>query len=308
VSQKSPTRIVTKNPDNLVYALSPENPPCAEITPGETVIVETEDCFSGRIKDTTDLFEVGGWENINPATGPIIVKGAEAGDTLAVDILDIKVHSPGVMAIVPEMGAAGDKITETKTILVPIANGLVHLPGDVMLECRPMIGVIGTAPKEGEVPTGTPGPHGGNMDSKVIAEGSTVYLPVNVPGAMLAMGDLHALMGDGEVLFCGVETAGTVKLETRLLKGITLPCPIVETKDAIYAIWSEETLDSASVTVVDKAVSLLTQALKISYGEALCLLSAVGNLQICQIVDPLKTVRMEIPKTLLKGKYPWAAE
>lgn len=303
--RKPDIKIITKDPANLVYALSPDNPPCAEIRPGETIIVETEDCFSGRIKETTDLFEADGWESINPATGPLFVKGAEVGDTLAVDILDIKVNSPGVMTIVPNMGAAGDKITEPKTIIVSITNGLAHLPGDVMVECRPMIGVIGTAPKQGEVPTGTPGAHGGNMDSKVIAEGSSVYLPVNVPGAMLAMGDLHALMGDGEVLFCGVETAGTVKLRTRLLKGITLPCPIVETKDAIYAIWSEETLDLASVAVVDKAVTLLTQALEISYGEALCLLSAVGNLQICQIVDPLKTVRMEVPKMLLKDRCLW---
>jgi amidase len=307
LADKPESRTVPRIPENLIYAFSPKNPPCDEIVPGETVIVETSDCFSGQIEGPEDLFEKVGWDRINPATGPISIQGAEVGDTLAVDILDVRVLSPGVMIAVPDMGAAGHRLRESKSTLIPIVNGLAHLPGDVMLECRPMIGVIGTSPKEGEIPTGTPGPHGGNMDSKVIAEGSTVYLPVNVPGAMLALGDLHALMGDGEVLICGVEAAGTVKLRTRLIKGLSLPCPIVETKDALYAIWSEETLDLAAESVVDKSVSILAETLGIEDGEALCLLSAAGNLQISQIVDPLKTVRMEIPKSLLKGRYPWPA-
>lgn len=307
MAEKPESRTVARDPGNLIYAFSPNNPPCAEIAPGETVIVETHDCFCGQIKGPDDLFEKVGWDRINPATGPIAVQGAEVGDTLAVDILDIRVLSPGLMVTVPGMGAAGHRIGESKSTLIPIRNGLAHLPGDIMLECRPMVGVIGTSPKEGEVPTGTPGPHGGNMDSKVIAEGSTVYLPVNVPGAMLALGDLHALMGDGEVLICGVEAAGAVRLRARLLRGLSLPCPIVETKDALYAIWSDETLDLAAAAVVDKSVSLLSETGHIPDVEALCLLSAAGNLQICQIVDPLKTVRMEIPKSLLKGKHPWPA-
>lgn len=305
MAQNPESRIVSRDPENLIYAFSPANPPCCEIAPGEAVIVETQDCFCGQIQGPDDLFEKVGWDRINPATGPIFVQGALPGDTLAVEILDIRVLSPGVMVAVPNMGAAGHRITESRSMLIPLRNGLAHLPGDIILESHPMIGVIGTAPKEGSVATGTPGPHGGNLDSKVIAEGSTVYLPVNVPGALLALGDLHALMGDGEVLICGVEVAGTVTLRTRLLKGLSLPCPVVETEDAVYLIWSEETLDSAAEAVVDKSASLLAQTLRIRDEEALCLLSARGNLQVCQIVDPLKTVRMEIPKYLFKGNYPW---
>jgi len=307
LAQKPEGRIVSRDPENLIYAFSPANPPCAEIAPGESVMVETQDCFCDQIKGPEDLFETVGWDRINPATGPIFVHGAEPGDTLAVEILDIRVVSPGVMIAVPGLGAAGHRITKSRSMLIPLRNGLAHLPGDIMLEHHPMIGVIGTSPKEGSVPTGTPGPHGGNMDSKVITEGSTVYLPVNVPGAMLALGDLHALMGDGEILICGVEVAGTVTFRTRLLKGLSLPCPVVETRDAVYLIWSEETLDSAADAVVDKSVSVLAQALHMPDEEALCLLSAKGNLQISQIVDPLKTVRMEIPKSLFKGNYPWPA-
>ncbi len=299
------TKVIGRGPGNLIYAFSASNSPCDAITPGEIVTVETHDCFTGAISTPEDLFEKVGWDRINPATGPIFVEGAEVGDTLAVEILGIKVGSPGVMTAVPGMGAAGHRISESKTVLVPIVNGLAHLPGETILEIKPMIGVIGTSPSGEAVPTGTPGPHGGNMDTSVIGAGATVYLPVEVPGALLALGDLHALMGDGEVLICGIEARGEVRLRTRLVKGLSLPCPIVETQDSVYLVWSEETLDEAASKIVDIGADVLATATGLQDYEALCLLSARANLQICQIVDPLKTVRMEIPKLLFKGTYPW---
>lgn len=288
--------------ENTIYAFSPSMKPCLEVSPGEAVIFETLDCFGGALRSSKDKFEDVGWERINPATGPAYVKGAEKGDTLCVEILDIEVRSPGVMIAVPGMGFAPSRVQESITTIVPVKNGLAHLPGDVILEVKPMIGVIGTAPGQGEpVPTGTPGLHGGNMDTKVIGEGATVYLPVEVDGALLAMGDLHALMGDGEVLVCGVEVAGRVKVITRLQKGLTLPCPLVETDNAYYAIWSAETLDEAARGALDKAIDLMVAALGISAVDALTLLSVKGNLQVSQVVDPLKTARFEIPKSILKG-------
>ncbi len=288
--------------ENVIYGFSAGMKPRLVVSPGDKVVFETLDCFGGALKTTQDRFEDVGWENINPATGPVYVTGAEIGDTLCVDILDIQVKSPGIMISVPGMGYAPERVKKSSTIIVPIKNGLVHLPNDVILEAKPMIGVIGVAPAIGTIPTGTPGLHGGNMDTVAIAEGATVYLPVEVQGALLAMGDLHALMGDGEVLLCGVEVAGTVTVAPRVLKDLILPCPVVETEGAFYAVWSAETLDDAAEGALDRAIDLLMSALDCTVEDAMILLSAKGNLQISQVVDPLKTVRMEIPKSLLKGK------
>ncbi len=295
-------KVLERKTDNAIYAFSPNNAPRMKVVPGEAVVFETMDCFGGQIASPADKFEKVGWDRINPATGPVYVDGAQKGDTLCVEILDIEVDSPGVMVAVPGMGFAPDRVKGSVTTMVPIKNGLAQLPRDVMLEVRPMIGVIGTAPAEGEVPCGTPGTHGGNMDTNVIAEGATVYLPVNVDGALLAMGDLHALMGDGEVLVCGVEVSGKVKVVTRLLKDLALPCPVVENENAFYAVWSAPTLDEAAKGALDKAIDLLESALGYSPEDSLALLSVRGNLQVSQVVDPLKTARMEIPKSILKGK------
>lgn len=288
--------------DNVIYAFSPAVKPRMVVTSGSAVVFETMDCFGGQIRSVKDKFEDVGWDHINPATGPLYVTGAARGDTLSVEILDIEVDSPGIMVAVPGMGFAPDRVRESVTTIVPVKNGLVHLPYDIILEAKPMIGVIGTAPAQGAVPTGTPGPHGGNMDTKVIVEGATVYLPVQVGGALLAMGDLHALMGDGEVLVCGVEVAGRVKVRVDVLKGLTLPCPVVETDDAFYAVWSAETLDDAARGALDRGMDLVRSALDMGPEDALALLSVKGNLQVSQVVDPLKTARIEIPKTILKGK------
>lgn len=288
--------------DSVVYAFSADMKPVAEASPGDVIEFETMDCFGGQIRTPQDRLDNISWDLINPATGPVYVKGAEVGDTLCVDILDIEVKHPGIMVAVPGQGFAPDYVKEPATIITPIKNGLVHLPNDVIVEAKPMIGVIGTAPHHGSIPTGTPGPHGGNMDTKIIAEGATVYLPVEVEGGLLAMGDLHALMGDGEVLFCGVEVAGTVRVTTRVHKRLTLPCPVVETDAAYYTVWSAETLDEAAKVALAKGLDLMAPALGISHADALALLSVKGNLQVSQVVDPLKTARLEIPKSILRGK------
>jgi amidase len=294
-----PVKVLPAGPDKAIYAFSGDNVPVMTALPGETVIFETLDCFGGEIRTAEDRFESVGWDKINPATGPLFIEGAEPGDTLAVEILDIEVGDQGVMTAVPGMGAAGERIRESITMIVPVINGLVHF-GDLIFEARPMIGVIGTAPAIDRVPTGTPGPHGGNMDSEVIAKGSTVYLPVAVHGALLAMGDLHALMGDGEVLICGVEVPGRVTVSTRLLKKRAWPCPLIETDSAYYVVHSAETLDEAAAGAVKHALDLMVACTERSPEESLALLSIQGNLQISQVVDPLKTVRMEVPKAILR--------
>lgn len=285
-----------------VLKMSPKNTPVAHTSPGGTVIFETFDCFSNEIGREDQLFSSVGWDRINPATGPLYVDGANPGDILRVEILNIKLDSQGVMTTAPGHGALGHIIDEEKTKIVPIVNGKAKFNNRIELDVVPMIGVIGTAPEEDEIPTGTPGTHGGNMDCKRIGIGSIVYLPVNVPGALLSMGDVHAVMGDGEIIVCGIEIAAEITVKVDVLTGLSLPLPMVMHGEHVMTIASDATLDKAAVTATEMMFDFIRQALHMDIHEAGMLLSAVADLRICQIVDPLMTVRMEFPLWIL-DKY-----
>ena len=149
------------------------------------------------------------------------------------------------------------------------------------------------------MPTGTPKDHGGNMDTKKIAAGSTVYLPVNVPGANLALGDVHAAMADGEVCVSGLEIAAVVTVRISVLKGVPYPLPFLLTADQAIAIASRPTLDEAAREATRMMQHYLAAATPLDATDATMLLSLVGDLKISQIVDPLVTARMELPRSVL---------
>jgi len=289
------------------YSFSAENPPAFRVEPGEELLIETQDCSSNQIRREDELFAAVDWEQVNPATGPIFVIGAEPGDILVADVLEITPAEQGVMVAVPGLGALGDQIREPETKIVPLKGGRAFFSERVQIPLRSMIGVIGTAPGKGAVLNGTPGPHGGNMDCTLIAEGSKVYLPVEVPGALFGVGDLHAVMGDGEVVVCGVEVAGQVRVRLRLLKEARLPLPLVENMDLVATIFSDEELDAAAQGAIDNMARLLIEQAGIPLNETGMLMSIVGQLRICQVVDPLKTCRMEFPKWILE-RYGFAME
>lgn len=281
----------------VVYAMSSSNAPVMEVEPGAQIVFETCDCFENQIQSEETTFNEMDWNRINPATGPVYVKGAMPGDTLAVKIEDIKVGSQGVMLTGPGLGILGDRLTKNAIKILKIHDGYAIFSDKLKLPVKPMIGVIGTAPAAEAITCGTPGLHGGNMDSKIIGIGATVYLPVEVPGALLAMGDLHAVMGDGEVSVCGVEVPGEVTVSVELIKGRPFGLPAVITKEAFYTIASEVSLDAAVINATKNMVDVLTGK-GMSEEDAIALLSIGGNLQISQIVDPLKTARFELPLSI----------
>jgi len=288
--------------ENVVLQMSPNNVPVAHASPGDSVVFQTLDCFSNEIFKEDQLFSSVGWDRINPATGPLYVDGAKVGDILRVEVLNIKLDTQGVMTTAPDHGALGHIIDEEKTKIVPIVDGKAKFNDRIELDVNPMIGVIGTAPERDEIPTGTPGTHGGNMDCKRIGKGSVVYLPVNVPGALLAMGDVHAVMADGEIVVCGIEIAAEITVKVDVLTGLSLPLPMVVQGEHVMTIASDETLDEAAITATEMMLDFVRQALGLDIHEAGMLLSVAGDLCICQIVDPLMTVRMEFPLWIL-DKY-----
>ncbi|MCL2407984.1 MAG: acetamidase/formamidase family protein [Defluviitaleaceae bacterium] len=264
--------------DRFVSIMSAKNKPAAVVKPGDTVVFETRDCFGSQYKhgneDESDIDK----SLINPATGPLYIDGAEPGDCLKVTIVDIKLVGKAQME---------------KRFFFEITDGLLIFDGKTTIPINPMVGVIGTAPPVGvDVPTHTPGMHGGNMDCTMITAGALVYLPVNVPGALLAMGDLHAVMGDGEVCGYGAEIAGEVTVRVDIIKGFKHPLPLVEKDGVVAAVASADTLDEACRLAVENMAEYLVN-IGYSKDKAMLLLSLKGDLGVCQIVNPLKTARME---------------
>ena len=282
----------------VVYTMSHHNAPAARCASGGTLCFETLDCFGGQI--TSPDQRLGGldWDHINPATGPLYVEGARPGDVLRVEILDIALADHGVMTDAPNEGVIGAVLTEESTRLLPIREGRAILNERLSFPLRPMIGVIGTAPAEGPVPTGTPGPHGGNMDCKRIGTGAVLYLPVAVEGALLAMGDLHAAMGDGEVVVCGVEIAGRVTVRVTVLRDCPLPTPFLVTEEAFMTISSASALHDAAADATLRMREFLFRQMGLEEHDAGMVLSVAGDVRVCQMVDPQVTCRMEVPRTV----------
>ncbi|AIY76333.1 acetamidase/Formamidase family protein [Bacillus cereus] len=217
--------------EHIIYAMSPENKPCMEVEIGSRLIFETYDCFENQIDSEDVVFQELDWNRINPATGPVYINGAEPGDILVVTIEKIKIEEQGVLTTGTNLGVMGEELHENTVKIVPIHNKHVLFSSEIQIPINPMIGVIGTAPKEESISCGTPLDHGGNMDCKEIKEGTTLLLPVNVPGALLALGDLHAAMGDGEIGVSGVEVAGEVTVTVQIIKGKKWPLPMAIQKE-----------------------------------------------------------------------------
>ena len=215
--------MLTISRDKVYDRLDKNIPPSAICESGETVIFETRDCYDDSV--TSEERPLGDREDAlgNPATGPLYINGADEGDVLKVEILDISLHSRGVMCASFSWGIFAGRLPEAKAVMYEIEGDKIRFDDTLLLDCCPMIGVIGTAPAGEGIATSVPDVHGGNMDCRKIGAGTVLYLPVAVPGALLSMGDLHALMGDGEVFGCGLEIAGTVTVRVSVLKENPIP-------------------------------------------------------------------------------------
>lgn len=284
---------------NYVYFMDKDEKPAASVAAGETVTFETVDCFGGQMTEEGTQIGALDWDRINPATGPVYVEGAEPGDILKVEIQRIETGELGIMAALPGEGVLGDGVLNPEVCRMPVKDGYVEFSEKIRLPKKPMIGVIGVAPAGEKVPCGTPGSHGGNMDNTRIGEGAVLYLPVFQKGALFALGDVHACMGDGEIMVSGVEISASVTVKIDVMKGKTLHNPALEDESAFYAIASEQNLEEAVKLSVSDMHEIVQNKLGLDYNKAGMLLSAAGDVQICQVVDPERTARFRMPKTIL---------
>ena len=239
------------------------------------------------------------WDAVNPATGPVFVEGAKAGGALKVRIDNIEFDEQTCSATGQDEGVCGNRFTEWATHYCKIQGNTLAWDERLNIPLRPMIGVIGVAPEGEPVNCGTPGSHGGNMDNTAITTGATLYFPVAVDGALFGCGDMHAAMGDGEVSVSGAEVAGYATVTLTALPELKLVNPLIENDTHFGIIVSADSLDAAAELAVQQMVDLLASRTSESEADLVMLLSLVADVQVCQMVDPQKTVRFMVPKYVL---------
>ena len=267
----------------LYYEFSRHNEPRLHISPGESVLVETEDAFSGQVRTDEDRRDKSVLPGSNPETGPIWVDGAQPGDTLAVTIDSIEPSTGQCATRTADVGQLHEWLGPDcphGTHVCPIRNGMIHWSNEIMIPYTPMLGCIGTAPASGVPTTDPAGSHGGNMDIIETGPGATVYLPVFVEGAYLYLGDAHAAMGHGELSANGLEMPSNTTITVNVISGKTIPAPRIESSTEIITVATGCPMERS----VGEAYSWLILWMEAEYGwnrwEAYDLLTHVGEVSI----------------------------
>jgi amidase len=286
--------------DQVIWSFGPELEPVLEVEAGATVTFETNDCFTGQITSEDDLVTGIDMTRINSATGPVAVKGAEPGDSLIAEILDIRPAEWGVATLIPGFGQLIDLVQSPLTRRFEVRDGEVRMNERVAFPARPMVGVVGVATDGDTLSNGLAGRHGGNLDDRLHGTGARIYFPVRQPGGMFAVGDMHASMGDGEICFTGVEIAGEVDIRFDLLKGKQATWPVTELADRWVPHATADDYDEALERVSEEAARLLVDEHGFSMEDAFIFLSVAcdaGVAQACKPAPRFGTIgRFSIPK------------
>ena len=286
--------------DQIIWAFGPDLEPVLEVEPGATVTFETNDCFTGQITSEDDLVTEIDFERVNSATGPVAVKGAEPGDSLVAEILDVRPIEVGFACLIPGFGQLIDQVQAPVTRLFRVEDGWIQMNERVRFPARPMVGVVGVATDGETQGNGLAGRHGGNLDDHLHGKGARMYFPVRQPGGMFAVGDMHASMGDGEVCFTGVEIAGEVDIRFDLLKGKQGTWPVTELPDRWVPHATADDYDEALRLVSEEAARFLVDEWGFSPEDAFIFLSVAcdaGVAQACKPAPGFGTIaRFAIPK------------
>jgi amidase len=292
-------------------------PPVAHLKPGQMLRVRTQDCFGGAVRGPQDFPSmVCEFPYLNPVSGPFHLEGAKPGDTLALHFVSITPATDrGVSSTFPHFGALTSTHT-TATLQGPLEERVwmydidtaaetvryhaSHGDHTVELPLEPMHGTVGVAPAGFEArSTLTCDTHGGNLDTPEIHPGSTLYLPVNVPGALFALGDGHARQGQGEAYGVAVECAMTTTLVVDLVKGTPTPWPRLETDQALMSIGCARPLEDAYRIAHTDLVYWTAALTGMDVLDAYQLISQAGTAPVGNVCDPNYTMLARIPKAYL---------
>ncbi|WP_420316184.1 acetamidase/formamidase family protein [Ekhidna sp.] len=280
------------------------NEPVLTINSGDVVEISTEEATDGQLtinSDTFDLMNIS-FDPIHPLTGPIYINEAKPGDVIAVTLHKIEIGDWGWTAILPGFGFLADEFTEPhlKTFELSGKNNVRFTDG-INIPLKPFPGVLGVAPDtDSLLSTIPPRANGGNMDDPNMVEGTTVYLPVFVDGALFSIGDAHAAQGLGEVCGTAIEAPMKFLVEIELIKGSSIKEPQYENDD-VYAVTAfATTIDEAAKKATRYMIDYLESNHGLSRNDAYMLCSLAGDLKIAEVVDvPHMLVTMSISKEVL---------
>jgi len=297
-------------------------PPVARLKRGDILDTRTVDCFGNAIQKPGDTLDK--VKGDNPLTGPFFIEGAEPGDTLVVKILELTVDSnQGVGALAPGFGAL-NTTSYTPMLHAPVPEKIWFYPIDrarneatfraldstftTQIPLHPFLGCLGVAPALESRSSVTPAEHGGNMDAPEASAGNTAYFPVTVRGALLALGDGHAQMGDGEIAGTAIEVPMHARLSVDVLKGQKIGWPRFENAREIMALGAYRPLDDALRIAFTELIAWIHTETGLSELDAYQLLSQVGKIHVTEMVDPNYVIIASVDKKYLpprKTGKPW---
>ena len=276
------------------YTYSPHHPPIATVEPGEKVCIHTLDAFENRMTPEVKRFEdVCTYPFLNPQTGPIVIEGAESGDTLVVKIHEIEpTRDHAVTGTIPYFGG----LTSTRldqTLPPPLEEQWLFLPFEEagirfdekrVISYEPFMGTMGVAPQIEAVNALTPDYYGGNMDCVETAPGSEVWFPVFVEGAHFFTGDAHASQGDGELTGVALEIPAKVTVTFELKKGYSINWPRIVTEEFIMVAGSARPLDAAARIAWVELIDWMASDYGFDRMKAYHFLGQVGQMRLGNMV------------------------
>jgi acetamidase/formamidase len=235
-------------------------------------------------------------------TGPIAIEGAQPGDVLEVRIREIRLDVPYAYNSMGRNGFLADVFKQGTTKIIPLDRQrmLARFAPGIDLPLKPFFGSMGVAPPEsaGKINSAPPGIHAGNLDNKELVAGTTLYIPVHVPGALFEVGDGHAGMGNGEVDITALETSLTGVFQFVVRKDMHLKWPRAETPTHYITMGLDPDLTQAARLAALETIDFLESEKKLSREEAYMLTSVAVDLEITQLVDGTKGVHAMIPKSI----------
>lgn len=288
-------------PKTYLFSVSPSTAPTMRIRPGERVTVTVE----GAFVDIDDIQSVptpftpeSEGHPLAPIAGPIVVEGAEPGDSLAIELLDIRPGPEGSNAILRNFGVLREEFSDPAIIACPVRDGKAWFGDRVPIPLYPNLGTLSTMPPEGYKPSYA-GPYGGDFDQRDVCIGSRVHLPVMIPGALLFMADPHAVISDGIISGTGVECTSEVTAKIDLIKRSTIDRPIVEHGQTVQILGFGPSVEAATEDASRAAVAFLADRTRLGRQEAYMLLGIVGDLRIGTSPRPIMAARLIIDREVL---------
>ena len=282
--------------EQRIYVLDPQGEPAITIDSGEELMVETWDAFEG-IRDP-NVLEARSLKG--PATGPIYVNGAEPGDALRVDFISIKPKEGAAHMVMPGRGFLDEEFTQGYPTVMDFQDGKLVLPSGLKLSLKPSMGVVATTPTYPQSTASDSGPYGGDIDMKELVEGSTLFLPVFVPGGMLALGDCHAVVGDGAVAGTGAECSSETHIRVTVEKGLGITGPRALTPDYLVVLSHGQELGPAMKQAVRDMVDFLVREKGLAPYDAYTLCSLAGDIRVSRTFRPISPVKMMLSREALE--------